>query len=99
MMSFIEFLDMVSAFSPKVCVHELHACRHTHTRTCTHTLTHTHKCTHTQTGVHTHAHTHTHKTKMDKCKELPFLVMPPQPMLGAPVCYFRGTLKSGQALT
>ena len=84
MMSFIEFLDMVSAFSPKVCVHELHACRHTHMHT------------HTQTCVHTHTHT---QNKMDKCKELPLLVMPPPANAGAPVCYFMGTLKSGQALT
>ena len=27
--------------------------------------------------------------KMDKCKELPHWVTPPQPKAGAPVCYFR----------
>ena len=38
--------------------------------------------------THTHIHVHT-KTKMDKCKELPHWVTPPQPKAGAPVCYFR----------
>ena len=41
------------------------------------------------THTHTHTHTHTKWTKMDKCKELPHWVTPPQPKAGAPVCYFR----------
>ena len=51
----------------------------------THSLNHIHTHTH-----HTHTHSHTHnKNKMDKCKELPHWVTPPQPKAGAPVCYFR----------
>jgi len=44
-------MDKVSAFSSKVCVHELHACGDTHTFTDKHTNTHTHTqsctCAHT----------------------------------------------------
>ena len=48
------------------------------------------------THIHTHVCTHTHtNNKMDKCKELPHWVTPPQPKAGAP-CATSGN--SGPAL-
>ena len=61
-------------------------------------------CNLCQYSVLTHMHTHK-MDKMDKCKELPHWVTPPQPKAGAPVCYFRELwastdklLKPGQVL-
>ena len=48
-----DFMDKVSAFSSKVCVHELHACGDTHSPTNTQTHKHTRR-THTIMHMRTH---------------------------------------------